>query len=1003
MSLFSSAIFFSGCSVEDRSPGPLSPEQALKSFQIHPDFRIEIFATEPHVIDPVELVFDEDGRAFVAEMLDYPIDPVIGNPPRSRIRLLEDFDKDGRVDHSRIFAENLLQVTSMLPWKGGLIVTSAPDILYLKDTDGDLKADLRQVLFTGFSMGDPQARITNLRFGIDNWIYASNYGQPGTITSPAFPGAQSVSVFGADFRFQIDQGRFEAASGTAQFGLAIDDWGRRFITQNTVHVRHVVIPRRYLERNPYLSRGNTMQDISDHGRPTAQIFQLTSPQDWRKTRTQIRQRRFDELDVDRTEVVSGYFTGASGGTFYTGDTFLEKYRGNLFTGDVVGNLVHRDLIVPEGPIFRAERAPEERDREFLVSTDPWFRPCNFTTGPDGNLYMIDMYREFIETPASIPSSLLKNMNTFSGDELGRIYRIVRVDSPPVQPIEPRLSDTATQMLVRLLEQENNWWRITGHRMLLEKKDLSAIPVLRSLVQGNPPPTRVHALYILDAYSALDQQLVEVALGDPASGVRENALRLAENYPELETRVAEMTNDPSSRVALQLALSLGEFSGQESSKALTTLASRYGHDPWFQTAILSSKTGSSPQLLQAMLHQENFFVEPNSGKEKFLEELTAIIGARSEPQQVAQLINLLYQEQQLQAEAWQVAGLNGLARGLDLAGTHRSRIRVEDMVLTRWLQSGSEKVQVAALNLARHFTNSYLIAVSSRQAKDVSLPMERRRAAIQSLTGGELLNVQKVFEQLLDLEMDPELRKTLIFSLGQFDDPSVTDILISHWKRLSPNARKHVLDVLLGHQTHMLQLLEAIRDGRIERAALDPSRREKLLHHSDFKIKEQAARLFPSDEAPIDRPKPWENYRSVLDINGDSARGRPIFEERCGACHLPKKNKQVGPDLARVKGNTGAQLLQKILDPSQEIDPKYTNYIITTTDGLIHDGVIFSETPGTLTLWSGEEEDNAILRSNILNIRASSISLMPEGLEKDLSQQDLADILAFLQGGTLHNH
>ena len=302
-----------GCS-RNRGPAALSPEEALKSFRLDKDFRIELFAAEPHVLDPVEIVFDEQGRAFAAEMLDLPDDPPPGKPPRSRIRLLEDADGDGRVEHGTVFADRLLQVTSMLPWKGGLLVTAAPDILYLKDLDGDGKADERKVLFTGFALVNPESRITNLRFGIDNWIYASNSGQHGTITFTERPDLPPVNVLGADFRFRLDRGLFEAESGPAQFGLAMDDWGHRFITQSGMHVRHVVIPRRYYDRNPLLVAGPPAQDISDHGQPTGPIFPLTKPQYWREVRTQMRQQRYRENNLaserplsPAAEVAGGYF------------------------------------------------------------------------------------------------------------------------------------------------------------------------------------------------------------------------------------------------------------------------------------------------------------------------------------------------------------------------------------------------------------------------------------------------------------------------------------------------------------------------------------------------------------------------------------------------------------------------------------------------------------------------------------------------------------------------
>src|SRR2546430_1846695 len=384
-------LLLEGCSGQE-VPRPLSPKQALQSFRLPDDLRIELFASEPYVVDPVEIAFDEAGRAYVAEMRDYPEDPQPGKPPRSRIRLLEDRDGDGQVDHSTVFADQLLQVSSVLPWKGGLIVTAAPDIIYLKDTDGDGKADVRKVLFSGFALANPERRVTNLRFAIDNWVYGVQSGSPVNIRSIERPNAPPVWLSGADFRFRLDRGLFEAESGTAQFGLAIDDWGHRFNTENTRHVRQVIIPWRYLTRNPFLSAGAPAQDISDHGQPSARIFPLTSPQHWRQVRSQMRQQRYRELGLDRvrplnpsTEVESGFFTAAAGGTIYSGEQLPDKYRGNLFTGDVSANLVHRDILHGEGTHFVASRSEEEKDREFLTSTDPWFRPCNFATGPDGYL------------------------------------------------------------------------------------------------------------------------------------------------------------------------------------------------------------------------------------------------------------------------------------------------------------------------------------------------------------------------------------------------------------------------------------------------------------------------------------------------------------------------------------------------------------------------------------------------------------------------------------------
>ena len=242
-----------GCGPDPASTPP-SPEEMLETFRIGEEFRVEIFAAEPDVTDPVDLAFDEQGRAWVAEMRDYPYQPPEGGPFLSRVRVLEDRDGDGRVDHSTVFAEGLPNVKSVLPWKDGVLVSAAPNILYLRDTDGDLRADETTPLFTGFTiLVDPEGQLSNLRFGIDNWIYAGNDSQAGQIRFSRRPGAEPVSVLNADFRFRLDRDLFEAASGATRFGLSFDEWGRRFFSQSGRHIQHVVAARRYLQRNLFLT------------------------------------------------------------------------------------------------------------------------------------------------------------------------------------------------------------------------------------------------------------------------------------------------------------------------------------------------------------------------------------------------------------------------------------------------------------------------------------------------------------------------------------------------------------------------------------------------------------------------------------------------------------------------------------------------------------------------------------------------------------------------------
>lgn len=662
-SLIALSLVCSACK-EQRYPDPLSPEKALAAFQLREGFKIELFAAEPHALDPVEMVFDENGNAFVAEMPDYPFMPEEAGA--GRIRLLQDTNGDGVIDNSVIFADSILEVTSMLPWKGGLIATAAPHILYLKDTDGDLKADHKEVLFTGFFENNSEAQITSLRFGIDNWIYAANNGQAGTVTYKRKPEAPALVMAGADFRFRLDKDKFELESGAAQFGQTIDDWGNRFITQNTLHIRQVVMPRRYLTRNGQIPPGNVLTNISDHD---LEMFQLTPPPYWRAERTARRQKQYKEQNLDRVEYAEDHFTGSSGGTIYDGDAFPEEYYGNVFTGDVAGNLVHRDIIVPskDSPALIAQRAPGEESAEFLATTDSWFRPAGFTVGPDGALYVIDMYRQHIETPLSIPEDLKADMDFLAGSDRGRIYRIAPEKFDAAREALPKLGDMSAEELVKLLEHPNRWWRLQAQRLLLERQDASVVTAVNGVFSAHKDPrTRLHALYVLEGLDALTASLVSKALKDEHPGVRKHGLILAERYPELLPQVLEATKDPSVQVVLQATLSAGEFKGPKVAAALASVANAHAADPWLRMAVLSSEAGTSRQLLSA-LKGMGFFSTTDKERLAFLEDFSFMIGARNRALEINQHLALLRQAKLAKDEQWQVVGVKGLIKGLEKNG------------------------------------------------------------------------------------------------------------------------------------------------------------------------------------------------------------------------------------------------------------------------------------------------------------------------------------------------
>lgn len=654
-------ILLAGEGIAQRYPGPLSPEESMKKLNVAPGFKVSLFASEPHVFDPVSLEFDEEGNAYVIEMPDYPyeVEPGKGH---GRIRILKDTDSDGKIDQSIIFAENVTEATSMLPWKGGLIVTAAPNIIYLKDTNGDGKSDIREILFSGFFQNNSEAQVTSLKLGIDNWIYANNRGQSGKVVFSKTPDAKPVEVRGADFRFRLDRDVFELETGPGQFGQTINDWGHRFFTENSIHIQQAVIPWRYTHRHAFMPTSKFNVTITDHEEI---MFQEIPPAYWRSERSARRNRVFKEANLNRIEWVEDRFSGASGGTIYNGDALPKEFYGNVFTTDVSGSLIHRDVLSQSdtNPVMLAKRTDSEKNREFIYSTDTWFRPVTFSVGPDGYLYILDYYRQHIETPVSIPDDLKAEMDFMAGSDMGRIYRLLP-ENVSYQGVKVELKKATGLQLVDYLSHKNGWYRSTAQRLLLERQDKTVVPAVKSLFSNSPDPrTRLHALYVLEGLNALNEEIVKQSLLDSESGVRENGIMLAERYSKMVKLLIPMVNDPSKRVSLQAALSLGQFEGKNVIAALAEVITQYGQNDWFRSAVLSSEAGSSVEILNSLIKDKTFFIKGESWKLSFIQDLSNIIGARYNKEQFSAYLKTLSTDL-LSAANVQQAALKGLKAGLN---------------------------------------------------------------------------------------------------------------------------------------------------------------------------------------------------------------------------------------------------------------------------------------------------------------------------------------------------
>jgi putative membrane-bound dehydrogenase-like protein len=964
------------------STGPLTPKEELATFRLPKGFRAELVACEPDIIDPVAIAFDEDGRLFVAEMRGYPNGGIAtGDITSGRVKLLEDRDADGFYKKSTIFADGLRFPTSVMPWKGGLLVAIAPDIVYFEDTHGTGKADRRTTLYTGFDLSNIQQLVNSLQWGLDNWVYGCAGGAGGTIRSAQKPDRPAVVLRGRGIRFHPEEpGSLEPTSGGGQFGLAADDWEQWFTATNSQHLRHFVLPDHYLRRNPSLPVSAVTLDISDHG-AACKVERISPFEAWRVERTTRRKNGPDAQRFPSTELVpGGYITSACSPVVYNARLFPEPYRGSTFVCDPANNLVHRDVLVPKGATFSARRG--EAGCEFLASTDTWFRPVNLTLGPDGALYVVDFYREVIETPLSLPDDIKKKLNLESRGR-GRIWRIVPEGTRPVP--KPALRKASVEELVKQLDNPNSWWRLTAQRLLVERQDRTAVRPLAELARSTKfPPARAHALWTLRGLKALDEALIEHALKDPAAGVREQALRLAEerlaNSARLRAAVARLADDPSLRVRFQLAFTLGEAESPEATAALAQVARRDLGDPWTQTAVLSSTRRSAPALLEALARDPEFTRSATSAHLGFLTRLAALVAARPGDADLARALGLLGEGKE-GAAAWQVAILTGLGQGLQ----NSSR------PLGRLLEQPPPGLKDAVEQARPFFKRAAAVA------QDGKRPVGERIAAANLLAAGPFATAAPPLQDLLGPQNPSELQLAAVRALSAHDHAEVAGLLLAGWGAYSPALRREVLEALFARTDRVARLLDAIEHKKVQAGQLEPFRVQQLRKHRDVRLRQRAEVLLAGQAAP-ERQKIVADYRSALDLKADAARGKALFKKTCATCHrLENEGVEVGPDLlSALRNKTPETLLVDILDPSREVDPRFINYVVTTKAGRLLTGMIAAETASSLTLRRAEKAEDTVLRSEIEEIQATAKSVMPEGLEMQLSKQDVADVIAYLQ-------
>jgi len=961
--------------------GPLPPEVALEGLVVEPGFEVSLVAAEPLVVKPISIDWDADGRLWVAETPGYPEkERFSGVPAHDTVAILEDADGDGRMDRRRVFAGGLDLVTSLVLHQGGVIVCAAPDILWLCDSDGDGRAERREVLYSGFGFADTHAVISNLRWGLDGWIYGTQ----------GYSGNDSKDVVGADgrrhgripngiFRFRPDGSAIESVSsfGSNTWGLDFAWDGELFFTMaNGAHLRHVVISDSALARGR-VSGVEGWQDAPDHDR----VFPISNHE------------RPPYVQID----FAGGFTAASGSLIYGGGAWPSEYEGNAFVAEPTVNLVHRDVLEPQGASFRASKPLQQ---EFLASRDLWFRPVHLRSGPDGAMYVLDFYNQAVvhndtRGPRHGPTNAA--LRPDRDREHGRIWRVQHRRARAL-PASTLRTDP-----LRSLESSNGWERMRAHRLLCESPEVDLARLEALAASAAQPYARVHALWILAERGAATVELLERALEDRDAGVRKNAARIAGGHPSLELDAALLRRlgDADPRARLEAIVALGSRPLREpAARALLEFYPALGEDR-SRSAVVGT-LAADPLL--ALEHAA-------LGEAPAPEDLVAELAERAAraPAGLAAALRCLVRLDLGSQRAVEAALLRlQRERALDSSAAD-SQDALEALLASPHLEVATAALPLAARAGAGNGPGGALERLAQRlegALEDAEAKDSLRLRALRALLGmpDRAARAAAQAGALLEPFRELDLQLAAIEALGGVDHPgaeeSAAEALLNAWPMLGVQAREQAFRQLVERPAKAARLVARIAAGEIRSGELGPQRLHRLRNHPDPEIARQAGDALEA-AAPADAGAVGElieRLAPLVEPPGDLERGRELFQANCASCHAFRgEGGKVGPELDGMGVHGTRELLGFVLDPNRAVETAYLEYVARTLDGRLVPGVLVREDRDTVLL-RGTAGDTLLRRDELEELRTGGRSPMPTGFEA-LGAEGLRDLFAWLRQGS----
>jgi putative membrane-bound dehydrogenase-like protein len=956
-----------------------SKKQDTSGFHVMDGLHIKLIASEPLIRDPVDIAFTPTGTLLVLEMPGYPYED-----GQSRIMALTDANGDGDYDESTVFADSLLFGTSLLPWNDGVLVAAPPFLLHLKDVDRDGRAESRDTLMGGFAMENLQHNFNGLTCGLDNWIYIANGGNSG---APFWWGDTTtrMDLRNDDLRINLKEKKMERlGKSSGGFGLAMDNFGRWFTTHNLTHVSQIVFPSGYYQ-GIRIPQDHTLMNISDHDENgLARIYPIGE----------------QETRVNHPEQ-SGYFSGACGITWYGDNALGEQFDNTLWVADVVLNLIHVDKLQQQGSRHLASRFIDKRD--VIASEDRSFRPVNLVVGPEGAIYIVDMYRQVIEHPEWIPDEIEKQLDLAKGKEQGRIYRVTASARSTAFDFN---SFTTEEGLVQNLSSPIQWVRMTAQQLLIGRgPGHKEVELLRALTQSENPVSRLHAYWTLHLTANLSSSDVITALNDVTPGVRENVLVMAEQYfsedPALAERCIQLLGDDDARVRMQAALSLSVGMTKTpdatiKNKLVDAVISSTlkGGDEWNVTAL----TIASKEFPAAVFQK---LVTLHTGKESSPLLLPLASLCSDKPEDARTVLEQIHQAEfpsTLKASIIERITAGGI--GKDHATNFGS-------VIANHERTADDVVLAAFASLRNRLglpQSAKFVARSQSALSTISDPSQPDSVRVSLMSMIRLLPLEKKAATLyacLDHRESLAIQEAALRQLSGYVDKSVGVELVSRWKTLGPQARRWASDLLIYRRIHHDALLTGLENGTINLGEMnfDLERRRALLFWTDDAETRRRASAFFTDEGVLTRKDAFLKMKPALTLQGSAPRGATVFESICGTCHkYENRGVDVGPVLTEINRKSKESVLHDILDPNAATDTKYISHRVETAEGMVHVGMIDSESDVMLTLKKAGGEKVSLPKKQITTLQSMGTSLMPEGLESNLSVQEMADLLEFLQKG-----